>query len=48
MSYDMCLMQCIIVNIDKRNKLILEEESVLRVIRSETKYYLMLQIFLQM
>ena len=47
MSYDVCVMQWLIVKIDKTNKLMLETYAVLSVMRSKTKYYSILKAFHQ-
>ena len=46
MSYDMCVMQWLKAKTNERNKLMLKAEAVLIVIRSETKHYSMLKIYL--
>ena len=44
----MCMTQWLIDKTKKKNKRILKAEVVLRVMRSVTKYYLMLKFYLQM
>ena len=48
MSYYMCVMQRLIVKIDKSNKMLIKAEAVLKIIGLVTKYSLMLQTFLLM
>ena len=44
----MCVKQWLIANTNKNKKRTLEADNVFRVMRSVTKYYLMLKTYLQM